>query len=305
MSNIASVYEYLNVFNQTTATTAEKTSIETFLTYSTALIEKYCDRLFTKTTYSEWINQPYPSEKNFIYTNQYPINKIYFIGVPVQCATIEDSNVASIIGTLSYDSNVFSRFTTKDDGNDETIEILASGYKTLATLKTQFETDANVICDVNTEYINYPTSYIKPFDSQDITGGYQAQLEVVKSSGLVAKVDIVDENCIKLNEGVDDIFVKYSAGYTATVDNADHTAIVTQGTMPKELVYVCSQVANDMISFAVSGSISDNAGISSNLISAEHIADYSYQKFPDATRDQIITKYTELLDRWTKKTFIS
>lgn len=292
MSNIATTAQYQEVFNIASMTSEERATIEIYLGYATALIQKYCDRIFGLATYSEWVKQPYSSDKQYIYTTQYPINKVYLVGTAEVCAKVKDNNVSSIMGSFAYDSNVFSKFTTKNDGSDDIVEILASDKKIISALKAELENDSNVSCEVEVGFESYPTAYVKPFGAQNITGDYEAVLEVVKNSGLTATVDIVDENCLLLNEVVDKVFVKYSAGYSAS-------------DMPKELVFVCCQVANDLISFATSGSLDENSGISSNMIKSEQISDYSYTKFDDATRDQIITKYTELLDRWTKKTFIS
>lgn len=290
--SIASVTDYSTIFN-ITPTVAEQAVIQSNLDYATALLNKYCDRVLESATYSEWIKQPYTSDKQYVYTDQYPITKVLVAGVPEVCAKIQNSNDSATIASCSYDSNVFSLFWIDDTGNDNTIEILASSNKVFSALKTSIETNSGWYCNVDTNFTTAPVAFIKSFDIAQVKDNeYDLEIASITNNKLVGKVEIVDENCLKFNEAIDNVFVKYIGGFTSA-------------TMPKDLIWVTCQVASDLASFATGGIIDSNSGISNNMIVSESIADYSYQKDKDAfNRDTIISKYETILSRYAKRTFI-
>jgi hypothetical protein len=301
IQKIASVVEYSNVFN-ITPTDAEKVIIDKYLEYSTGIINQYCDRKLAKDTYSEWYNNIYSNGQNLAYTEQYPIVKVLKIGIPEKVAQIECSNANVVSSTISFDSNVFSLNTTDDVGDDITVELLVSDNKTLNSLKTNIEANNGWTFDVNSDYINYQTALIKPIDIAQTNE--KQDIELAIGNNIVGKVDILDECSIKINQNIDTLFIKYIAGYTPTVDDANATSILTQGNVPKDLVTVTCHVANDLMSYARGESSSNQVGVSTNVIQAESIGDYSYSKFSKFTIMEVISNYSELLDRYCKKSFV-
>jgi len=286
---IATVTNYSTIFN-ITPTVSEQAVISSNLDYSTALINNYCHRNIEQATYTEWIDNSYTSDKEYVYTQEYPINKIYYIGIPSTCAKIQNTNVSATISSISYDSNVFSLYWMDILGNDNQVELLASNNKILSTLKTNIEANSGWYCNVESDYVSFPVSFLSKLDIAQVQDN-EVDIKIADNNDISGQVDIVDEDCIRLNQGFDRIFVKYLAGYTAA-------------TMPKELIYVCCQIASDLQSFASGGSIDENSGVVSNLIQSEHISDYSYSKFSNATREEIVVKYDPILSKYTKKSFI-
>ena len=301
MSSIVTVKEYSDVLNKT-LTVTEIPVVENYLVYATELVEKYCDRDFAKSTHEEWYNQRYSNNRNIVWLESYPINKIYSIGIPQSIGTIQNSNVSAVISSVSYDSNVFSLNHTDIYGDDITIELLKTANKTLTTLKTNIEANNGWSMVVDTPYVNYPTKLLQPIDLVQTKNAKQVYMGV--DNDTVAVVKIFNECGLELNQDVENVYVKYQSGYDVSVDNVDHTAIATQGNVPRDLIYAISYIVNDMLSYANGGILMENNGISSNMIKSETIGDYSYTKFDKYSVDEIILKYHPLIDRYQKKSFI-
>lgn len=287
--SIASLTDYSTIFS-VTPTVAEEVIITSDLTYATALINSYCDRIFEQATYSEWIHQNYSNDKEIVYVINYPVTKIYYVGIPANCAKIQNTNTSSVISNISYDSNVFTLSWMDNIGNDNTVELLASNNKILSILKTNIEANSGWHCNVESNYVSYPVAFIKSFGTAQVQND-EYDLQIANNEEISGSVDIINENCIKFNSVVNDIFVKYQSGYTTL-------------TMPNDLVWVCCHIANDLWSFANAGAIEANSGQTSVGMKSESIGDYSYTRFDDNTRDQIVSKYSNILNKYVRKNLV-
>jgi hypothetical protein len=118
---------------------------------------------------------------------------------------------------------------------------------------------------------------------------------------------------VEMSAGISDMLIKYDAGYTVATDNAGHTALVTAGNVPGDLLTVVCYVANDLQTLASGSESSTTGGIPSNLLKSETIGDFSYTRFDAGSTSSfkstsvvnaVVNKYADLLDRYTKKNFI-
>ena len=295
---LATISQFASVMS-ITPTTAQKTSIGTALDQATGLIEGFTDRIFGQATYSKWYStENYPAEPTIIWVDQYPITKISMVGVPSPVAQITNNNAAATISSVGYDANVVSLAWFATDGTENEVNIPVSTNKTLTTLKSAIEANVGWQLNIDTQYVNYPSVLIQPFQASQTTGA-SVQINLPVNNGLTGK--IYDESGIQLNGTSSEIYAKYVSGYQLSVDNADNTALLVVGNVPKELVFVCIQLANDIMAFAKASL--NSSGVSPNQIQSETLGDYSYSKFDTAKLEQLVQKYQTILDKFTKKFF--
>jgi hypothetical protein len=296
---IVTLYQYSQVMglDLSSITQAQKDNITNMLIYSTSLVQTYCDRIFAKQTYSEWYKQTYSNDRNFIYTEQYPINRIYTVGIPEYVGELV-SNTAVQMTSFSLfpdSSNVASITYFDNNGDNQEITIPLSTSKTLSALKTNIDASNVYTTTIDAKYVNYPSSQIFPQEF-----GYEPDLYLPLPTDLKA-VKIV-ENMIELNSAVDNCFIKYNAGYEVAVDNNTNTGLVSVGNMPSDLVSVVCYISNDLLSYVNSKT---ESGINSNLIKSETILDYSYTKFDDSSINDTVERYSNLLTKYMKKSFVN
>lgn len=300
---IATVLQYSNLLN-ITSTVAEQTRLEKILPIATELAEKWCYRILSQANYSEWYRQDYATEIDTVYTKQYPINQLKMIGLPGQVMTIENTDDTISLPVLS----VFPTSTIAVSlgwwdalGAEQSVDLLLATYPILSQLVTAIELNTGWTVSMDSKYDNYPTSLLQPLSLVQV-GTNKIEVMAAIDNGLVA--DIIGENEITLSANVDKVFIKYSAGYTVSVDNAGHTAFASVGNVPDDLITAICYIANDLMSYATGIAVHDQAGVSNNMIKSESIGDYSYTKFEKSTLDEIVEKYRHLLERYQKKSFV-
>jgi hypothetical protein len=283
ITSLVSVFQYSEVTKQT-LTTEQKTTIEGYLGFATDIVNSYCNRILTVNNYNEWIEN---KDGISLWTSQYPINRVYFVGIPQIAGNIKNTNVSAVTSSMSYDSNVFSlsHYDTNGDLNDS--EILQSNVKTLSTLETLLEVDNAWSVNINSDYINYSTKFVKPFDCNDAQE--QFDIEIADSKSIKSK--IVDKQGLELNCATTDVYVEYNAGYTPATDNLDHTALATQGNVPSDLVWVICNIISDLY-------VNDM-----NMVREESINDVDQSKFDTQYNDNIVEKYKVILDKYRKLEF--
>ena len=219
---LSTIFTYSQMLSKS-LTADEQAATQVLLDQATSIIETYCDRTFGSNTYAEWVSQEFIDNLHkIVFLRNYPITKVYFVGIPSNVGKITNSNASALQTTLSFDSNSLSQYSVDIYGNEQFGETTA---KTLGTLKTEIESNGwSVTLDSN--YSNYPVQQMKTFVAGQTSGGYYVDMDIPFPTGIISTINTRPEsNYIEMNIGAMDIFVKYVAGYILPVDAAGHGSL--------------------------------------------------------------------------------
>ena len=291
-NSLITPYEYMQYFG---LSAINATQIQVMLDYSTDLIQTYCDRKFEAQTYSDW----YAVDANSVQLDQYPINRLYFVKSIENIGTITSSNTAI---EQSYAKTDDSIYITLDQAE---IALPLSGYTNLGTLSAALSPSGINVSILVSEL--YPTTYIT--NKTDSIDGLK--IEGASLTNLTAMIDRQSTRTVLLDEFVQDVYVKYNAGYTFSQDTSAHDGLVITGNVPNDLKQVCAGLSQD-IAAATTISYTNNGTVPQLLMKSESIGDYSYNRFDETGQIQYMlskyvanskNNYTSVLDSYRKKSF--
>jgi hypothetical protein len=171
-------------------------------------------------------------------------------------------------------------------------------------LKTAVEAGGVCALSIKAGYETLPSWTLRPIIVGNAVSGIELEAGVDK--GISAKVPWIESEEIQLSQACNDFIIRYKAGYTPSVDNGDHTALVSTGNVPTDLKWVTIVLAKDIRDYINITKAETSAGMPAGSIKSESIADYSYTLADGSTGNEVITKiikdkYDSILHGYTRK----
>lgn len=256
-------------YKQITSPSSQDGIINTMIPIVTSIIEEYLDRNIESATNIELIN----IQDNNIFTENYPINRILYVGVPTEAIRIEgltdgQSMICEITG-LYYYSSPFATPTS----------FLFSTSTTFALLKAAVETAIPTL----TLNLLMPSTTLTSFllESSGSTIMYPARFSgtfIKRDSRTIELIDL--DSCGNLWSN--QIYLVYTSGWD--IDD-----------VPPALKKIAFDMVSDLVNIL---SLSTNSGIKS-----ESLGDYSYT-LADVSSNlsgDMINKYKNDLYPFVKK----
>lgn len=229
-----------------------------------AAIAVRLERTFESTTYRKWHNgtgcPTMPLEN-------WPVSAVYGLGVSCKdCLTVE--NTAAQFASITTTETGVTLFAVTS-GTELPTTLTYAAYPTLAMLAAAINLVSGWSATVLSNLGSQPSAIIRPRLTGTCVSPDTFNLEIpdqYEECRLSARTNYTIErrhgSCFP--GGLSNIFVWYKAGYTLPVDNAPHTALSTEGTVPLDLTQACNAIvkavidgSDDILGASAGGTIGD------------------------------------------------
>ena len=250
--------------------TTHDTVIDRLIADVCELIAKACNRTFESTTYKEWLDG---NGESRMLLSQWPITRVYKI-------TSDSTDVLDIKFTgdgthadVTVDATNCVLNSISNLGVATSTDVVLADSKIVSALAAAIEVVTGWTTSIASGCGDEATLYLKPLFGEDALSPDEATLCIPGAGAgvrLVSKTNrgIESKYGYEFPYGRSNIFCWFTAGYTLPVDNAEYTALATDGNVPGGLTNIANTIIN-----SVFRDRKKSLGMKS-----EHIGDYSYTR---------------------------
>ncbi len=282
-SNLTTVY----LVKTLTGISGDNDVIARVISQVCGAIERKCDRAFGTTAYRAWIDG---TGDSFVVLPEWPVTAVFRIGWKLATAASVYYNGGGHHATVSVDESEVMLHHVDDAGDETTTEITLALNKTIADVLTAIEAVVGwTIANRASEYDNYPSILLRPKRACGAVYSSTCDLDVLDDDDDKSLYPSDDDDRVLVTgdgrivpAGHGNVLAWFQAGYTLPADNADHTALDTEGNVPEDLMMAATHAVKDFWKAAQADG---------GLVS-EKIGDYGYTR---RKVEEVVQQYGDLL----------
>lgn len=292
---LSTIYLYKELFPSTTSTNSQ---ISFAINTASSYIEQYLDRDLEYNEYTEVLDV----HDGLTQLTEYPVIRIKNVLTDYNDTVLiqTDSNLFSTV--LSANNTSLTITTTNNSDVDTDTILNYSSYANLASLTSAIDNISGITASIQAIHENTPSKYLTPINKIVGNNGQIYLYSWVRDSNDSVSYYVdpvtnrnlyIDNYCRKY------VYVNYTAGYIAPVDNNDNTALSISGNVPVVITDVCNKLSSIILQDI------DNGMIKSGYCKSESIGDYSYtlSDVAKSSVESLINSYEDSLLKF-KKTWL-
>lgn len=231
LTSLATVKVYMGITD-----TTQDTKLTALLTAATEAIENYCDRTFAEESIVEYLDGRDNWRNGYVHLKRMPVSSITRIASrPESAIAVTNTAAAVSIATIRVTTTGVI-LTSIASGVTTTTTLLFATYPTLTTLAAAIAGTSGWTATVTATYDTWPSSYLRQPQGAlgAATGNTRsvAELLIYTDELPAARIDY-DEGTIWgfFPEGVQQVEVRYTAGYATIPDAVQQACCMVVKTM--------------------------------------------------------------------------
>ena len=205
------------------------------------------DRTFESATYRKWHNG---TGTPTLQLDQWPVLALYGLGVSYQNAITITNTSAQYAAIQTTETGFTLFFVTAGIETESTLLFVT--YPTVTLLAAAVNALSGWSATVLSNLGSQPSAIIRPRLTGTCVSPDTFDIEIPDQYEQCRFCERTNRTIERrygsiFPPGLSNIFVWYKAGYTLPVDNANHTALTTVGTVPLDLTQACNAIVKAVI----------------------------------------------------------